>query len=113
MTGLSLAITASALAPRRAFTSADNRFRIRRSASLPGLVSSLPGNGGSRSPGSPPLAQVGDAGLGLVEGQAPELQPPDEPLLDVLGLLTLIAARVTLTWLPAWLGFPEQRRNFR
>ena len=42
MIGLSLAITASALAPRRAFTSVDNRFRIRRTASLLGLVSSFP-----------------------------------------------------------------------
>ena len=42
MIGLSLAITASALAPRRAVTSCDNRFRIRRSASLLGLVSSFP-----------------------------------------------------------------------
>lgn len=42
MIGLSLAMSASALAPRRAFASADNRLRIRRSASLLGLVSSLP-----------------------------------------------------------------------
>ena len=42
MIGLSLAITASALAPRRAVTSVDSRFRIRRIASLLGLVSSLP-----------------------------------------------------------------------
>jgi hypothetical protein len=42
MIGLSLAITASALAPRRAVTSCGNRFRIRRSASLLGLVSSFP-----------------------------------------------------------------------
>ena len=42
MIGLSLAITASALAPRRAVASCDSRFRIRRSASLLGLVSSLP-----------------------------------------------------------------------
>ena len=35
-----------------------------------------------------PLIEVGDAGLGLVEGQPPGLQPPGEPLLDVLGLLT-------------------------
>ena len=32
MIGLSLAITASALAPRRAFTSVDSRSRIRRNA---------------------------------------------------------------------------------
>jgi len=36
-----LAITASALAPRRAFASVDNRFRMRRNASLLGLVSSF------------------------------------------------------------------------
>jgi hypothetical protein len=35
-----------------------------------------------------PLIKVGDAGLGLVEGQASGLQPPGELLLDVLGLLT-------------------------
>jgi hypothetical protein len=40
-------ITVSAFAPRSFFISVDNRFRIRRSASLLGLVSSLPlGNGG-------------------------------------------------------------------
>jgi len=42
MTGLSRVITASALAPRRAFISAESRFRICRIASLLGLVSSLP-----------------------------------------------------------------------
>ena len=42
MIGLSLPITASALAPRRAFASVDSRFRIRRNASLLGLVSSFP-----------------------------------------------------------------------
>jgi hypothetical protein len=42
MIGLSLAITASALAPRRAFASVDSRVRIRHSASLLGLVNSFP-----------------------------------------------------------------------
>ena len=42
MIGLSRAMTALALAPRRAFISADSRPRICRSASLLGLVSSLP-----------------------------------------------------------------------
>jgi hypothetical protein len=37
-----LAITVSALAPRRALTSVDSRLRIRRNASLLGLVSSFP-----------------------------------------------------------------------
>ena len=41
MIGLSLAITMSALAPRRALTSVDSRLRIRRNASLLGLVNSL------------------------------------------------------------------------
>jgi len=42
MIGLSLAITVSTLAPRRAFTSVDSRSQIRRIASLLGLVNSLP-----------------------------------------------------------------------
>ena len=37
-----LAITASALAPRRAVTSTESLLRIRRSASLLGLVNNLP-----------------------------------------------------------------------
>ena len=44
MTGLSRAMTASALAPLRAAASADSLFRICRIASLLGLVSSLPPN---------------------------------------------------------------------
>ena len=42
MIGLSFAITASALAPRRALASAESLVRIRRNASLLGLVSNLP-----------------------------------------------------------------------
>jgi len=42
MIGLSRAMSASALAPRMAMASLDRRSRIRRIASLPGLVSSLP-----------------------------------------------------------------------
>jgi len=42
MIGLSVAITVSAFAPRSLRISVDNRFRIRRSASLLGLVNSLP-----------------------------------------------------------------------
>ena len=42
MMGLSLAMTAMALAPRRARISAASRSRIRRIAALLGLISSLP-----------------------------------------------------------------------
>jgi len=42
MIGLSLLITASALAPCRALTSAASLLRMRRTAALLGLVNSLP-----------------------------------------------------------------------
>ena len=48
MIGLSLAITASALAPRRARTSVRSRSRIRLTAALLGLISSLPSDSGGR-----------------------------------------------------------------
>jgi hypothetical protein len=44
MIGLSRAMTASELAPRKALTSVDNRLRIRCSESLLGLVSGFPGD---------------------------------------------------------------------
>jgi hypothetical protein len=38
-----------------------------------------------------PIVEVHDAGLGLVEAQPPSCQPPGQPRLDLLRLLTRVA----------------------
>ena len=67
----------------------DSRLRIRRTASLLGLVSSLPWIATDVEPQEVhALLQVRDLRLGLVEDQTPGGQPLGKPCLDLLGLLT-------------------------
>ena len=54
-----------------------------------------------------PLAEVDDPGLGLVEREAPGLQPPGEPFLDLLGL------RAGRAQYGQVIGVPDQDRRSR
>ena len=90
MIGLSLAITASALAPRRAlhlggqpFPDPPQRVVARLGQQL---AVGIPANGEPQEVHA--LVEVRDLGLVLVEDQTPGGQPFGKPRLDLLGLLT-------------------------
>ena len=88
MIGLSRWSTASALAPRRDRISARSRSRIRLTAALLGLISSLPPIAADVEPQEVEAFVEGDdARLVLVEGQTPGRQPAGQPRLDLFGLL--------------------------
>ena len=76
MIGLSLAMTAIAFEPRKVRISSASRFRIRLTASVLGLISSLPAGAVAADVESQEveaLVEVDDVRLVLVEDQAPGL----------------------------------------
>jgi hypothetical protein len=54
-----------------------------------------------------PVLDVGDACLGLVEGQSPGMQPVGQPRLDLLGLLPGMAADDQVVGLCRGPGYAE------
>ena len=81
-------------------------------AALDGLISSLRVVAADiESQEVKALAEVDDARLVLVEGQAPGCQPLRQPRLDLAGLLLAVAEHGHVVGVPdqdrgTWLGFP-------
>ena len=90
-----MAITASALDPRRANISAASRSRIRFTAALLGLISSfwLRYRRTCEAQELEAFFEVDNLRLVLVEGQAPGRQPVGQPLFDLFGLFPAVAHR--------------------
>jgi hypothetical protein len=85
-------MTACALAPRRDLISARSRSRIRLTAALAGLISSLPRYRRTVKPGKAgALLEGDDARVVLAEGQPPGRRPCGEPRLSLPGLLPGVA----------------------
>ena len=118
MMGLSALITASALAPRRARTSAASLLRMPLHGCLARLDQQLAvAVAADAEPEEvKAVVEVDDARLVLVEGQAPGCEPLREAVLDLLRLLgagahkaTRSSAYLTTTGLPGT-DFPASLR---
>src|SRR3954453_11161370 len=109
MIGLRVLITASALAPRRAHISGASRFRIRMTAALLGLISSLrlryslTWKPKKQKPSRRWTTRV------LSSLKASGRQPGGEPLLDLFGLFAAVAHRHQIVCVPDQHGAAPHR----
>lgn len=108
MIGLSRMSTIWALWPRSARISVVSRARIRFTAALLGLISSLLAVAADVEPQKiHPVLEVHDTGLVLVEDQTPRSQPLREPRLDLLGVFPRVAQGQQI------IGVSDQNRGAR
>src|SRR6266851_1197958 len=113
MTGLSVAMTAIALPPRRERASFASRSRTRLMARLrrPDQQLAVGVAADAESQEVEALIEVDDPRLVLVEGQPPRRQPLREPRPDMGGLLLAVAEHDHVVGVPdrdrgPWLGGP-------